>query len=89
MDGGDPEPSSRIEWKLDEINRKCDMTLLKLDGPPDQPWRGLMTRVDRLEQESKRDRESAKTRNGFIVAAFVTALGALIESVFGFFRHKS
>ena len=86
MEGGDP--NDRILWKLEEINRKCDMIFLKLDGPPDQPWRGLVTRVDRLEQESKRLRESAKTRVGFIVAAFVTALGALMESIFGFFRHK-
>lgn len=75
-DRADAEALAKIERGQSEI-----IGLLRGDGSETKP--GLLTRVDRIEQDGKRSEQSRRTQMGFHAIWFTAAVGWLFKQFGG------
>jgi hypothetical protein len=69
--------------QLDRIEEKLDSVLLTLHGAPTESEKGLVVRVDRLEQAQKRNSQGARHRAGPAIATMnvLALIGGFISGL--------
>lgn len=59
--------------QFEHLSAKLDRVLVSLDGPPDEPMRGLRWRLAKNEEEIK-DIKAAQTRRSIVIERVATAV---------------